>query len=108
MSSTQKKVNNANYHLRACDRKEDGHSVIAKLVQFGRRVDQAVDSNGASDPRRRPTRPQGMRLFRRGNRARRGVRGGGLRLGLRKETKKEKDPINRCTIRDESDFDTPR
>jgi hypothetical protein len=106
---TEKKVNGANYHLRACDREADGHSVIAKLVQFGRGVvDQVVDRNGASDPDDDPRGPKGCAYSGEGI-----VPGAAYAVEVRvwdfgKGQKKEKDPINRCTIPDESKFDTPR
>jgi hypothetical protein len=102
---TEKKVNNANYHLRACDRESDGHSVIAKLVQYGRGVvDQVVDRNGASDPDDDPRGPNGCAYS-----------GEGIVPGVPyavqvcvwdfgKGNKKEKDPINRCTTPDESEY----
>jgi hypothetical protein len=105
---TETKVNNANYHLRACDRESDGHSVIAKLVQFGRGVvDQVVDRNGASEPDRGPGRDRGCAYSGEGI-----VPGAAYAVEVcvwdfGKGREKEKDPINRCTFPDESDFDTP-
>jgi hypothetical protein len=106
---TEKKVNNANYHLRACDRESDGHSVIAKLVQFGRGVvDQVVDRNGASKPDRGSGRDKGCAYSGEGI-----VPGAAYAVEVcvwdfGKGKTREKDPINTCTIPAEEDFDTPR
>jgi hypothetical protein len=106
---TEKKVNNANYHLRACDREKDGHAVIAKLVQFGRGVvDQVVDRNGASKPDRGRGRDKGCAYSGQGI-----VPGAAYAVEVcvwdfGKGKKREKDPINACTIPAEEDFDTPR
>jgi hypothetical protein len=103
---TEKKVNNANYHLRACDRERDGHSVIAKLVQFGRGVvDQVVDRNGASKPDRGPGRDKGCAYS-----------GEGITPGVAyavevcvwdfgKGKQAENDPINACALPAEEDFE---
>jgi hypothetical protein len=105
---TTRAVNGATYHLRACDRAADGHSVIVKLVEFGRGVvDQVVDTNGASAPDRGPGRDKGCVYS-----------GEGLEAGAAyavevcvwdfgKGKNKAKDPLNRCTIPSEEDFNTP-
>jgi hypothetical protein len=94
--------NHTNYYLRACDRESDGHSVIAKLVQFGRGVvDQVVDTNGASKGDRGP---RGCAYSGEGI-----VRGEAYAVAVclwdfGKGKKQEKDPINKCVWPNEGDF----
>jgi hypothetical protein len=103
---TKKKVNNANFHLRACDRESDGHSVIAKLVQFGRGVvDQVVDRNGASKPDRGSGRDRGCAYSGEGI-----VPGAAYAVEVcvwdfGKGKQREKDPINSCRLPAEEDFE---